>query len=48
MPTEKTTDVIAMNFFPDTILFLHLHGFGGYLSQYKFHEMVNNHSNSCK
>ena len=48
MPTGKTTDVIAMNFFPDTILLLHIYGFEGYSSQYKIDEMVNNHSNSCK
>ena len=24
MPTEKTTEVIATNFFPDTILLLHM------------------------
>ena len=47
MPTWKTTDAIAMNFFPDTHL-LHIYGFEGYLSQYKTDEIVNNHSNSCK
>ena len=37
-----------MKFFIDTILLLHIHGFEGYLSQYKIDKMVNNHSNSYK
>ena len=47
MPTEKTINALAMKFFPDTILLLHVYGFG-YSSQYKIDKMVNNHSNSCK
>ena len=33
---------MAMNFFIDTILLLHIYGFEGYLSWYKIDEMVNN------
>ena len=49
IPTEKTTDHMALNFFPDTILLLHIYNFEGYLSRYKIDKMVtHNHSNSCK
>ena len=33
---------MAMKFFLDTILLLHIYGFEGYLNQYKIDEMVNN------
>ena len=33
--TEKTTDAIAMKFYPDTILLSHIYGFEGYSSRYK-------------
>ena len=33
---------MAMKFFLDTILLLHMYGFEGYLSWYKIDEMVNN------
>ena len=31
---------MAMKVFPDTILLLYINGFEGYLSRYKFEEMV--------
>ena len=33
---------MAMKFFLNTILLLHIYGFEGYLNQYKIDEMVNN------
>ena len=48
MPTGYNTDAMAINFFLDTILLLHIYGSEGYLSLYKTDEMVSNHSNSCK
>ena len=33
---------MAMKFFLDTILLLHIYGFEGYLNLYKIDEMVNN------
>ena len=33
---------MAMNFFLDTILLLHIYGIEGYLNRYKIDEMVNN------
>ena len=33
---------MAMKFFLDTILLLHIYGFEGYLNRYKIDEMVNN------
>ena len=49
VPTGKTTDAIAMNFFQKLpLLHIILYSFEGYSSQYKIDEMVNNYSNSCK
>ena len=44
---------MAMKFFLDTILLLHIYGFEGYLNWYKIDEMVNNlriavHSSNLK
>ena len=33
---------MAMKFFLDTILLLHIYGFEGYFNRYKIDEMVNN------
>ena len=33
---------MAMKFFVDTTLVLHIYGFEGYLNRYKIDEMVNN------
>ena len=33
---------MAMKFFLDTILLLHIYGFEGYLNRYKIDEMMNN------
>ena len=33
---------MAMKFFVDTILLLHIYGFEGYFNRYKIDEMVNN------
>ena len=46
MPTGKTTDAMAMRFFPNSILLLHMYGFKGYSIWYKIDEMVNDPSNS--
>ena len=47
MPTGKNADTIAIKFFADTILLLHIYGVEVYSSQYKIDEMVNDHLNSC-
>ena len=39
---------MAMKFFPDTILLLHIYSFEGFLNRFKFDEMVSNHLNRCK
>ena len=42
MPTGLNTGDMAMKFFLDTILLLHIYGFEGYFNWYKIDEMVNN------
>ena len=42
MPTGYNTDAMAMKFFLDIILLLHVYSFEGYLSWYKIDEMVHN------
>ena len=39
---------MAMKFFRDTILLLHMYNFEGFLNRFKFDEMVSNHLNRCK
>ena len=47
IPTGKTTDHMALNFFPDTILLLKVDCFEGILNQIKIDGMANDHSSSC-
>ena len=47
IPTGKTTDHMAFNFLPDTILLLKVDHFEGILNQIKIDRMVNNHLSSC-
>ena len=47
IPTGKTTDQMAFNFFPDTILLLKVDRFEGILNRIKIDEMVNDHLSSC-
>ena len=47
IPTGKTTDHMAFNFFPDTILLLTVDRFEGSLNRIKIDGMVNDHSSSC-
>ena len=47
IPTGKTTNHMAFNFFPDTILLLIVDHFEGILNQMKIDEMVNDHLSSC-
>ena len=47
IPTGNTTDHIAFNFFPDTILLLKVDHVEGILNQIKIDEMVNDHLSSC-
>ena len=39
---------MAMKFFSDTILLLHMYSFEGFSNRFKFDETVNNHLNRCK
>ena len=39
---------MAMKFFPDTIVLLHMYSFEGVLNRFKFDEMVSNHLNCYK
>ena len=47
IPTGKTTDHMAFNFFPNTILLLKVDRFEGILNRIKIDEMVNDHLSSC-
>ena len=47
IPTGKTTDCMALKFFPEIILLLKVDRFEGILNRIKIDEMVNDHSNSC-
>ena len=47
IPTGKTTDHMALNFFPDTILLLKVDRFEGILNRIKTDGMVNDHLSSC-
>ena len=47
IPAGKTTDHMAFNFFPDTILLLKVNRFEGVLNWIKIDDMVNDHSSSC-
>ena len=47
MPTGKTTDHMALKFFPDTILLLKVDYFEGILNWIKIDRMVNDHSSNC-
>ena len=47
IPTGKTTDIMAFQFFPDTILLLKVDHFEGILNRIKIDEMVNDHLSSC-
>ena len=45
--TGKTTDCMALKFFPDTILLLKVDRCVGILNQIKIDGVVNDHSSSC-
>ena len=47
IPTGKTSEHMAFNFFPDTILLLKVDRFEGILNWIKIDEMVNDHLSSC-
>ena len=47
IPTGKTTDHMAFNCFPDTMLLLKVDRFKGILNQIKIDGMVDDHSSSC-
>ena len=47
IPTGKTTDHMALKFFPETILLLKVDCFEGILNQIKIDGMVNDHLSSC-
>ena len=47
IPTGKTTDHMAFNFFPDSILLLKVDRCEGILNRIKIEGMVNDHSSSC-
>ena len=47
IPTRKTTDHVALKFFPETILLLKMDRFEGILNRVKIDGMVNDHSSSC-
>ena len=47
IPTGKTTDHMALKFFPETILLLKVDTLEGILNQIKIDGMVNSHSSSC-
>ena len=48
MPTGKTPEAIAMNFFQALSFYYTYVVFEGHSSGYKINEMVNDHLNSCK
>ena len=45
--TGKTTNHMALKFFPETILLLKVDSFEEILNQIKIDGMVNDHSSSC-
>ena len=45
--TGKTTDHMALKFFPETILLLKVDHFEGIFNRIKIDGMVNNYSSSC-
>ena len=45
--TGKTTNHMALRFFPETILSLKVNCFEGILYRIKSNRMVNDHSSSC-
>ena len=47
IPTGKTTDCMALKFFPEIIRLLKYDCVEGILNQIKIDGMVNNHSSSC-
>ena len=47
IPTGKTTDHMAIKFFPDTILLLKVDNCEGILNWIKIDGMVNDHLSSC-
>ena len=47
IPTGKTTNHMALKFFPDTILLLKVDRFEGILNQIKIYGMVIDYSSSC-
>ena len=47
IPTGKTTDHMALKFFPETILLLKVNRFEGILNRIKIDGMVNDHLSSC-
>ena len=47
IPTGKTTDSMALKFFPETILLLKVDHFEGILNRIKIDGMVNDHFCSC-
>ena len=46
IPTGKTTDGMALTFFPETIFVLNVDRFEGILNRIKIDRMVNDHSSS--
>ena len=47
IPTGKTTDYMALKFFPETIVLLKVDRFEGILNRIKIDGMVNDHLSSC-
>ena len=47
IPTGKTTDHVALKFFPKNILLLKVDHFEETLNQIKIDGMMNDHSSSC-
>ena len=45
--TGKTTDRMALNFFPETILLINMDCYEGILNQFRIDGIVNDHSSSC-
>ena len=46
IPTGKTTDRMALKFFPETVLLLKVDHFEGILNQIKIDRMMNDHSSN--
>ena len=47
IPTGKSTDHMALKFFPEIILLLKVNHYEGILNQIKIDGIVNDHSSSC-